>query len=124
MAYWFTGFFAQPRMVVPDKLLPGVLWKEITSPFLGVGVRLSKQDDENLPETVEVEAIARQLGFNTADAWIFLVYVCWAGRIDFIYGLGQHRGAKFGPGTPGRGGLSVGPRRRPGPRRQGCPSDA
>jgi hypothetical protein len=96
MAYWFTGFFAQPRIVAADTPPPGALWKEIVSPFLGVGVRLPQQYGEK-PEAVKIEAIAEQLGFDTAESWIFLHYVCWGGRIDFVYGLGQRRGVKFGP---------------------------
>jgi hypothetical protein len=96
--YEFTGFFARPGISRPMALPPGAVWREITSPFVGVGVRLPDSNDE--PELLappDVEALARQLGLEAADCWVYLTYVCWGGDIDFVYGLGSHRGRRFGP---------------------------
>jgi hypothetical protein len=96
MAYWFTGFFAAPVLPRPDPLPLGAVWREITSPFSGVGVSLPSLLG-NTPARDEVEALARQLGVAAADRWLYLTYVCWAGRIDFVYGLGASGGLPFGP---------------------------
>ena len=96
--YEFTGFFARPAVPQPVALPPGVVWRDITSPFVGVGVRLPDLDDQ--PELLarpDVETLALKLGLGAADCWVYLTYVCWGGDIDFVYGLGSHRGRPFGP---------------------------
>ena len=98
MAYWFTGFFARPTVQRPETLPRGGVWRDIATPFLGVGVRLSASgDDEELANPADVQALAGQLGLFAADSWVYLSYVCWGGRIDFVYGLGCRDGVPFGP---------------------------
>ncbi len=94
--YEFTGFFARPNVSRPSPLLPDVVWREITSPFAGVGARLPESDGRLLTRS-EVEAIAGKLGLQAAECWLYLNYVCWGGDIDFVYGLGSRRGISFGP---------------------------
>jgi hypothetical protein len=97
MAYEFTGFFARAVVPQPVSLPPGTVWREIASPFAGVGVRLPRSDDDRLLLASEAEVLARQLGLDAADRWIYLTYVCWGGDIDFIYGVASHGGVRFGP---------------------------
>jgi hypothetical protein len=94
--YVFSGFFARPAVPRPVSLPPGAVWREIATPFAGVGVRLPRSDDSLLTPT-EVEALARQLGLDAANCWVYLNYVCWGGAIDFVYGLGSRHGVPFGP---------------------------
>jgi hypothetical protein len=96
MGYQFAGFFASPAVPQPEGLPAGAVWREITSPFVGVGIRLPALIGKT-PTRAEVETLARQLGIHTADRWLYLTYSCWAGRIDFVYGLGFRSGEVFGP---------------------------
>jgi hypothetical protein len=94
--YSFAGFFAKPPVRRPDVPIEGAVWRDITTPFVGVGVRLAALLDHK-PDPVRVEALAGQLGIDRATDWLFLDYVCWGGRIDFVYGLGVRGGRRFGP---------------------------
>ena len=96
MAYGFTGFFAAPVLAQPAGLPPGAAWREIASPFTGVGISLPPLLS-NTPARDEVEALARQLGLDAAERWLYLTYICWAGQIEFVYGLGASAGVPFGP---------------------------
>lgn len=96
MAYEFTGFFARPAVPQPMTLPPGAVWREIATPFAGIGVRLPGSDDRLLSPPA-AEALARQLGLDAADRWVYLRYVCWGGNIDFVYGFGSKNGTVFGP---------------------------
>jgi hypothetical protein len=96
MGYQFAGFFASSALPRPDSLPPGAVWREIASPFVGVGIRLPALLGKT-PARAEVEALARQLGVDAADRWLYLTYDCWGGRIDCIYGLGARGGSPFGP---------------------------
>lgn len=95
MAYEFTGFFAKPVVSQPDSLPSGAVWREIEVPFVGVGVRLPKAVDRRLPPN-QVASLAKSLGLDAADAWIYLTYLCWGGSIDFVLGLGIRDGVPFG----------------------------
>ena len=95
MAFWFTGFFARPGVPRPEVLSPGAVWRDIATPFIGVGVRLAGSDDTQSP--AEVEALARRLGLDGAESWVFLKYTCWGGRIDSVDGLGSCGGVPFDP---------------------------
>lgn len=92
----FTGFFVRPQVPRTEPLPAGAVWRDITTPFVGVGVRLSRLDETLLPPS-EVVELARQLGFNVAICWVYLTYVCWGGDIDFVYGLGSNCGVGFRP---------------------------
>jgi hypothetical protein len=96
VAYTFIGFFARPAVLQPTTLPPGVVWRAIDAPFVGVGVWLPGSAYSRLAPS-EAAALARQFGLDAADSWVYLTYVCWAGQIDFVYGLGAHQGAPFGP---------------------------
>jgi hypothetical protein len=98
VAYEFVGFLARPTVARPEALPEGAVWREITAPFVGVGVRLPTSDDlEALPAPDDVQALARSLGVIAANRWLYLHYVCWGGDIDFVYGLGSLDGVPFGP---------------------------
>lgn len=95
MAYWFSGFFATPPVEPSTDLPEWAVWRGVTSPFVGVGVRIADLQGKT-PSAEEVHSLARQLGIGHAD-WIYLTYTCWAGRVDFVYGLGVRGGQPFGP---------------------------
>lgn len=96
MAYQFAGFFATAVIPKPDALPSGAVWREVESPFVGVGVRLPAFLGET-PAQAELETLARQLGVDLVDRWLYLTYTCWGGRIDFVYGFGCFGGVPFGP---------------------------
>ena len=98
MAYRFAGFFARPAVPRPAVLSQDAVWREIAVPFVGIGVRLpSLFREDDLPAICEVHALARQLGLEESDCWLYLTYICWGGDIDFVYGFGCRAGVKFGP---------------------------
>ena len=98
MAYRFTGFFARPTIEPPAMLPDTAVWREITVPFFGVGVRLAvtgRGDEE--PTPAEARRLRAEVGLDGAADWLYLNYVMWAGRIDSVYGLGASGGREFGP---------------------------
>lgn len=98
MTYHFAGFLARPSVVHPKSLPPGAVWRDIVTPFVGVGVRLSRLDDDELLSPPEAESLAAQMGLDTAECWVYLDYFCWGGGIDFVYGFGsRNQGIAFGP---------------------------
>lgn len=96
IGYQFAGYFAQGSVPQPVDLPPGAVWKEIAAPFEGVGVRLPMWITKT-PPVAEVEAMARRLGVQHAETWIYLSYETWGGAVDFVYGLGPQAGTAFGP---------------------------
>jgi hypothetical protein len=98
VAYEFVGFLARPTVTRPESLPDGAVWREITAPFVGVGVRLPTSFNRNaLPAPDAVQVLARSLGVIAANRWLYLDYVCWGGDIDSVYGLGSRDGVPFGP---------------------------
>jgi hypothetical protein len=96
LAYWFAGFFARPATDKPLVLPDDAVWRAIEAPFSGVGVRLPSLLGES-PSVPEITRLAGELGMNAAEGWLFIVYTCWGGRIDSVYGLGRRGGRHFGP---------------------------
>jgi len=86
VAYQFTGFFAKPTITPPRRLPEGAVWRNLDTPFVGIGVRLPAFHSSTAPAG-EVLELARRLGLDPATDWLFLVYTCWGGRIDSVYGL-------------------------------------
>lgn len=96
MTYRFAGFFAGPSIPLPKELPGGAVWREISIPFVGVGLRLESLIGES-PEVSVIKALADQFGFSRAERWIYLTYDCWGGQLDFVYGLGVKDNVSFGP---------------------------
>ena len=96
LAYRFTGFFTRPPTEPPAMLPGGAVWREITTPFAGVGVRLSVLADDR-PGAAEAIRLLAEVGLGDATDWIYARYVTWAGRIESVYGLGVSGGKAFGP---------------------------
>jgi hypothetical protein len=63
---------------------------------VGVGVRLPELCGKSITP-FEVEQLRSDVGLGQASDWIYLMYDCWAGRIDAVYGLGGAAGQEFGP---------------------------
>lgn len=97
MAYQFAGFLIPTdRDIVSLAALPAdALCRPITSPFVGVGVRLPAWVGKN-PPLSEVYALGAELGVTKARSWMYIGYETW-GRIDSVYAIGVHDGTPFGP---------------------------
>jgi hypothetical protein len=96
MTYRFAGFLARPTIECPAVLPGNAVWREITVPFVGVGIRLpGLADDEPGPD--EARRLLAEIGLRDAADWLYLNYVTWAGRIDRVYGLGVSGGREPGP---------------------------
>lgn len=96
MAYRFAGFFAKPLIDCPADLPNDAVWRTISTPFVGVGVRLPSLLGES-PDPRQVGRLRCQVGLHTAREWLYLTYDCWAGRIDYVFGLGVSASRAFGP---------------------------
>ncbi|MBM3978831.1 MAG: hypothetical protein FJ304_00835 [Planctomycetes bacterium] len=96
MSYRFTGFFARPDLAAPTLVLPYAVWREITAPFVGVGLRVTGlANDESAPD--EAQRLLADVGLSDAADWLYLHYSTWAGQIECVYGLGVVAGQSFGP---------------------------
>ena len=94
--YRFTGFFARPAINCTAALPAEAVWREITAPFTGVGVRLpGLANDEPGPE--DAQRLLAEVGLGGGADWLFINYVTWGGPIDNVYGLGSSGGSVFGP---------------------------
>ena len=96
MGYRFAGFFAKPTIDRPESLSEGAVWRSISAPFEGVGVRLPALIGKS-PDPAEVDRLLQEVGLRTAHDWLYIDYCTWAGRIDCVYGLGVAAGRAFGP---------------------------
>jgi hypothetical protein len=94
--YRFTGFFARPRIERPAVLPDGAVWREVASPFVGVGVRLPKLANDK-PGPDESRLLLSEVGLAGAVDWLYLRYITWAGPIESVYGLGVSGGKELGP---------------------------
>ncbi|MEZ6143416.1 MAG: hypothetical protein R3B84_22845 [Zavarzinella sp.] len=94
--YRFTGFFARLVIERPTTLPVGAVWREITTPFSGVGIRLPGLAGME-PGPEEVHRLLTEVGLGGAIDWLFIDYVTWAGPIDSVYGMGLWQGRAFGP---------------------------
>jgi len=96
VVYRFTGFFARPVIKPPATLPAGSVWREVTAPFLGVGVSMSNLVNRD-PGLDEARRLLAGVGLGDATDWLFINYVTWAGPIEDVYGLGVSGGRAFGP---------------------------
>ena len=96
MTYQFAGFFAAAKMRKPESLPQGATWREITSPFQGVGVLLPHLIGK-VAQPDHVQSLAQEIGIPEGTTWLFLQYDCWGGEIDFVFGMGMAAGVPFGP---------------------------
>jgi hypothetical protein len=94
--YRFTGFFARPVVMRPATLPAGAVWREVISPFAGVGVQLHGLAHGE-PGPDDAKQLLAEVGLSNAVDWLFINYVTWAGPIDEVYGLGSSGGRAFGP---------------------------
>jgi len=94
--YRFAGFFAKPTIDRPLSLPDEAVWRTISAPFTGVGVRLPSLIGTS-PNPDEVARLLQEVGLQSATDWLYLRYDCWAGRIDCVYELGSASGRAFGP---------------------------
>lgn len=102
--YQFIGFFARPGVQRPQTLPPRAIWRNVCTPFNGVGVYLPGLfvDEYGVPvgpllAVEEIKTLATQFGFDSTKTWVYLEYVCWGGPIDFVYGVSMCEGVRLGP---------------------------
>jgi len=96
VGYQFAGFFARQSSPPPPDLPSDAVWREITSPFIGVGLLLPALIGKVIKED-RVMGLAETYGLANVPTWIFLIYDCFGGQIDFVFGLGMSNGEPFGP---------------------------
>lgn len=94
MSYRFAGFFVKPP--INHTLEADGVWRAISAPFVGVGVRLPDRIGTT-PDPAEVSQLLVALGLEGVTDWVYLTYDCWGGRIDSVYGLGSRGTRAFGP---------------------------
>lgn len=94
--YRFTGFFARFAIERPAALPAGAVWRDVASPFAGVGVSLPGLTGKE-PGPDEARRLLAEAGLGGAADWLFIDNVTWAGPIDSVYGLGASGGRAFGP---------------------------
>ncbi|WP_073213236.1 hypothetical protein [Massilia sp. CF038] len=97
MAYQFAGFLApSDGEIINSSALPAEsLIRRITTPFVGVGIRLPSLVGMT-PSADEINALAAATGIAQAKSWLYLAYDTW-GNIDSVYALGVQDGKQFGP---------------------------
>jgi hypothetical protein len=96
MGYQFAGFFIAAEMPKPESLPKAATWREIESPFRGVGILLPNLIGK-VVQSAQVQSLAQEIGIAAGMTWLFLQYDCWGGEIDFVFGLGVAAGMPFGP---------------------------
>jgi hypothetical protein len=82
--YRFTGFFSRPVIECPSSLPTGAIWRNVSTPFAGVGVSLSHLDHDE-PGPDEAKRLLAEVGLSGATDWLFINYVTWAGHIDSVW---------------------------------------
>lgn len=97
MAYQFAGFLVpSDQDIVSSAALPAdAICRSITSPFVGVGVRLPALIGKS-PSVSQINAFASEIGVARAPSWLYIGYDTW-GRIDSVYAVGVQDGIAFGP---------------------------
>ena len=63
MAYQFAGFFIATQMPKPESFPQTATWREITSPFRGVGVRLPHLIGK-VVQSDQVQSLAQEIGIR------------------------------------------------------------
>jgi hypothetical protein len=96
MTYQFAGFFVAQPMSSPSSLPPTAVWRDVASPFRGVGILLPELIGKVVqPEQVRITA--GELGITNSMPWLFIQYDCWGGEVDFVYAMGASSGVPWGP---------------------------
>jgi hypothetical protein len=97
MSYQFAGFFVKEfeenKLVLSDI---GFDIKTVRVPFSGIAIRFPQYFGKE-PKLKEIYELATNLGFGKTAEWIFLVYDCWAGHIDYIWGFVHTTVGDLGP---------------------------
>lgn len=95
MAYRFAGFFVRGGAISPGDLMNRHVLREIDEPFDGQCILVPEYIGA-APDRAAITGLSTAYGFDTRD-WLFVVYDCWAGQIDYVYALGVHDNSVFGP---------------------------
>ena len=98
MGFQFSGFFVKDISIATlDRSVDGVeIIKEINAPFKGVGISVPKFISKD-PSLKELEELASAIGLKLENEWLFMVYECFGGQIDYIFGYINDSGRSVGP---------------------------
>ena len=97
MSFQFSGFFVKkrvPRDINKHKDVEKVV--AIDKPFSGVGISVPKFISKD-PTQDELLALASNLGITDGLDWMFIVYECFGGQIDYLFGYQNKNSQTFGP---------------------------
>ncbi|MGB3638588.1 MAG: hypothetical protein WBA39_13580 [Rivularia sp. (in: cyanobacteria)] len=86
MTYQFSGIFVKDFQIL-NKIhldIPHTV-KKINSPFIGSGISIPEYTSKN-PSIEEINDIAKKIGIKQDLEWMFIIYECWAGEIDYLFG--------------------------------------
>lgn len=92
--YTFSGFFVKGKVVEVEK--DHCIVRRISDPFVGSGVNAPELVSSHLSEK-EIRCLAADVGIDKSDHWMCIVYTCWAGRVDLVFGYVNKPSESYGP---------------------------
>ncbi len=86
MTYQFAGIFVKEFKISAEVPLdiPYTV-RKVNSPFIGSGISIPQYVSKN-PSIEEVNNIVKKIGIKQDLEWMFIIYECWAGKIDDLFG--------------------------------------
>ncbi|MCP3920987.1 MAG: hypothetical protein GY714_00225 [Desulfobacterales bacterium] len=97
MTYKFSGILTSDFYIEEGIDLKDIYSiRKIDSPFKGSGIYLPMYSDRD-PNEEEIIKIVNSVGLSKSDNWLFINYICWAGRIDYVYAYLNSCGKITGP---------------------------
>jgi len=97
MAYQFSGFFIKritSSEIVKVSGVSAIL--TIQDPFVGTGISIPEVAVNELNAGNLVQ-LAKNLGVKSQHEWMFIVYECFGGVLDYLYGYVHKPTAQYGP---------------------------
>ncbi|AJQ93382.1 hypothetical protein [Gynuella sunshinyii] len=99
MAFQFSVFFVRGCDEKAIAVYEDVACiKSFDKPFSGIGISIPKFTSKD-PELDELLALSKTLGLDESGDWAFMIYECFGGSIDYLYGYQNRKGAIYGPIT-------------------------
>ncbi len=86
MTYQFAGIFVKEFQISAEVPLdiPYTV-RKVNSPFFGSAISIPQYVSKN-PSIEEVNNIVKKIGIKLEHEWMFIIYECWAGEIDDLFG--------------------------------------
>lgn len=97
MGYQFSGFFVKDTK--PDQInsldeIEGI--KLVEKPFKGIGISVPKFKSKD-PSDDELFKLANDIGLTPKMEWMFIVYECFGGQMDYLFGYINKNNETIGP---------------------------